>query len=127
MLRSKRGRVGVKQCMHSFHFLDSLLSVFFDDCMSKLFRFFIVYSKFCLFLILQNTKLFLQTEITSFLSSRIPKWIVSILTKLCRNPVYYLSVSNIFRSSVSFEYILWLKDLMWFLYIASLKMWCCHA
>ena len=25
----KRGRVGVKQCMHSFHSLDRLLSVFF--------------------------------------------------------------------------------------------------
>ncbi len=27
----KRGRVGVKQCMHSFHSLDCLLGVFFDD------------------------------------------------------------------------------------------------
>ena len=27
----KRGRVGVKQCMHSLHSLDCLLSVFFDD------------------------------------------------------------------------------------------------
>ncbi len=32
----KRGRVGVKQCMHSFHSLDCLLSVFFDDYMSLL-------------------------------------------------------------------------------------------
>ncbi len=29
----KRGRVGVKQCMHSFHSLDCLLSVFFHDYM----------------------------------------------------------------------------------------------
>ena len=36
----KRGRVGVKQCMHSFHSLDCLLSVFFDDYMSKLFPIF---------------------------------------------------------------------------------------
>ncbi len=43
----KRGRVGVKQCMHSFHSLDCLLSVFFDDVETIsdfLFR------KFCLFL-----------------------------------------------------------------------------
>ncbi len=36
----KRERVGVKQCMHSFHSLDGLLSVFFDDYMSKLFPIF---------------------------------------------------------------------------------------
>ena len=33
----KRGRMGVKQCMHSFHSLDCLLGVFFYDYMSKLF------------------------------------------------------------------------------------------
>ncbi len=42
----KTGRVGVKQCMHSFHSLDCLLSVFFDDYMSKLFPI-LVFSKLC--------------------------------------------------------------------------------
>ncbi len=51
----KRGRVGVKQCMHSLRSLDCLLSVFFDDYMSKLFPIFLFV------FILQNTKLFLQT------------------------------------------------------------------
>ncbi len=33
----KRGRLRVKQCMHSFHSLDCLLGVSFYDYMSKLF------------------------------------------------------------------------------------------
>ncbi len=43
----KRGRVGVKQCMHSFHSLDCLLSVFFDDYMSKLFPIFYLANFVC--------------------------------------------------------------------------------
>ncbi len=54
----KRGRVGVKQCMHSFHSLDCLLSVFFDDNMSKLFPIFY----------LANFRLFLSFKIQSFSS-----------------------------------------------------------
>ncbi len=46
----KRGRVGVKQCMHSFHFLDCLLSVFFDDYMSKLFPIFYLANFVCFYL-----------------------------------------------------------------------------
>ena len=45
----KRGRVGVKQCMHSFHFLDCLLSVFFDDYMSKLFPIFYLANFVCFY------------------------------------------------------------------------------
>ncbi len=47
----KRGRVGVKQCMHSFHSLDCLLSVFFDDYMSKLFPIFYLANFVCFYLI----------------------------------------------------------------------------
>ncbi len=42
----KRGRVGVKQCMHSF---DCLLSVFFDDYMSKLFPIFYLANFVCFY------------------------------------------------------------------------------
>ncbi len=54
----KRGRVGVKQCMHSFHSLDCLLSVFFFRMITcrNYFRF--LFSKFCLFLSFKNTKAF---------------------------------------------------------------------
>ena len=45
----KRGRVGVKQCMHSFHSLDCLLSVFFDDYMSKLFPIFCLANFVCFY------------------------------------------------------------------------------
>ncbi len=45
----KRGRVGVKQCMHSFHSLDCLLSVFFDDYMSKLFPIFYLANFVCFY------------------------------------------------------------------------------
>ncbi len=44
--RRKRGRVGVKQCMHS---LDCLLSVFFDDYMSKLFPIFYLANFVCFY------------------------------------------------------------------------------
>ena len=54
----KRGRVGVKQCMHSFHSLDCLLSVFFDDYMSKLFPIFYLANFVC----------FLSFKIQSFSS-----------------------------------------------------------
>ncbi len=46
----KRGRVGVKQCMHSFHSLDCLLSVFFDDYIHVETISDFLFSKFCLFL-----------------------------------------------------------------------------
>ena len=45
----KRGHVGVKQCMHSFHSLDCLLSVFFDDYMSKLFPIFYLANFVCFY------------------------------------------------------------------------------
>ena len=45
----KRGRVGVKQCMHSFPSLDCLLSVFFDDYMSKLFPIFYLANFVCFY------------------------------------------------------------------------------
>ncbi len=45
----KRGRVGVKQCMHSFNSLDCLLSVFFDDYMSKLFPIFYLANFVCFY------------------------------------------------------------------------------
>ena len=51
----KRGRVGVKQCMHSFHSLYCLLlllllfSVFFDDYMSKLFPIFYLANFVCFY------------------------------------------------------------------------------
>ncbi len=41
--------VGVKQCMHSFHSLDCLLSVFFDDYMSKLFPIFYLANFVCFY------------------------------------------------------------------------------
>ena len=43
----KRGRMGVKQCMHSSHSLDCLLGVFFDDYMSKLFPIFYLANFVC--------------------------------------------------------------------------------
>ncbi len=43
------GNVGVKQCMHSFHSLDCLLSVFFDDYMSKLFPIFYLANFVCFY------------------------------------------------------------------------------
>ncbi len=45
----KRRRVGVKQCMHSFHSLDCLLRVFFDDYMSKLFPIFYLANSVCFY------------------------------------------------------------------------------
>ena len=47
----KRGRRGVKQCMHSFHSLDCLLGVcvFFDDYMSKLFPIFYLANFACFY------------------------------------------------------------------------------
>ena len=45
----KRGRVGVKQCMHSFHSLDCLLSVFSGDYMSKLFPIFYLANFVCFY------------------------------------------------------------------------------
>ena len=39
----------VKQCMHSFHSLDCLLSVFFDDYMSKLFPIFYLPNFVCFY------------------------------------------------------------------------------
>ncbi len=45
----KRGRVGVKQCMHSFHSLDCLLSVFFDDYMLKLYPIFYLANFVCFY------------------------------------------------------------------------------
>ncbi len=43
------GNVGVKQCMHSFQSLDCLLSVFFDDYMSKLFPIFYLANFVCFY------------------------------------------------------------------------------
>ncbi len=43
----KRGRVGVKQCLHSFHSLDCLLGVFSYDYMSKLFPIFCLANFVC--------------------------------------------------------------------------------
>ena len=76
----KRGHVGVKQCMHSFHSLDCLLSVFFDDYMSKLFPIFYLANFVC----------FYPSKYKAFP----PNINYIFLTKLCRNPVYYLSVSK---------------------------------
>ncbi len=45
----KRGRVRVKQCMHSFHSLECLLGVFFDDYMSKLFPIFYLANFVCFY------------------------------------------------------------------------------
>ncbi len=39
----------IKQCMHSFHTLDCLLSVFFDDYMSKLFPIFYLPNFVCFY------------------------------------------------------------------------------
>ncbi len=89
----KRGRVGVKQCMHSFHSLDCLLSVFFDDYMSKLFPIFYLANFVCFYP--SKYKAFPPNINYIFLILPYTKYIVLILTcKLCRNPVYYLSVSK---------------------------------
>ena len=111
----KRGHVGVKQCMHSFHSLYCLLSVFFNDYMSKLFPIFF-FSKFCLFLSFKiqsfssKHKLHLFDppvyEIDCFNTDQ-------VMSKSC---LLSFSFQIYFESSVSFEYLLWLKDLMWFLY-----------
>ncbi len=45
----KRGRVGIKQCMHSFHSLGCLLSVFSGDYMSKLFPIFYLANFVCFY------------------------------------------------------------------------------
>ncbi len=107
----KRGRVGVKQCMHSFHSLDCLLSVFFDDYMSKTISDFL-FSKFCLFLSFKiqsfssKHKLHLFDppvyEIDYFNTDQ-------VMSKSC---LLSFSFQIYFESSVSFEYLLWLKDLM---------------
>ncbi len=110
----KRGRVGVKQCMHSFHSLDCLLSVFSGDYMSKLFPIF--FSKFCLFL---------SFKIQSFSSKhKLHLFDPPVYEIDCFNTDQVMSKSCLlsssfqlyFERSVSFEYLLWLKDLMWFLY-----------
>ncbi len=45
----KRGRVGVKQYMHSFHSLDCLLGVFSYDYISKLFPIFYLANFVCFY------------------------------------------------------------------------------
>ncbi len=107
----KRGRVGVKQCMHSFHSLDCLLSVFLHvETISDF-----LFSKFCLFYP-SKYKVFPPNinyifyppvyEIDCFNTDQ-------VMSKSC---LLSFSFQIYFESSVSFEYLLWLKDLMWFLY-----------
>ncbi len=99
----KRGHVGVKQCLHSFHSLDCLLSVFVDDYMSKLFLDFL-FSKFCLFLSFKiqsfsfKHKLHLFDppvyEINCFNTDQ-------VMLKSC---LFSFSFQIYFESSLSFEY-----------------------
>ena len=107
----KRGRVGVKQCMHSFHSLDCLLSVFSGDYMSKLFPIFYLANFVCFYpskykAFPPNNKLHLFDppvyEIDCFSTDQ-------VMSKSC---LLSFSFQIYFESSVSFEYLLWLKDLM---------------
>ena len=85
-------RVGVRQCMHSFHSLDCLLRVFFYDYRSKLFPIF--YLANFVYFYASKYKAFPPNINYIFFILPYTKKIVLILTKLCRNPVYYLSVSK---------------------------------
>ncbi len=119
----KRGSVGVKQCMHSFHSLDCLVGVFFNvETISDF-----LFSKFCLFL---------SFKIQSFSSKyKLHLFDPPIYEIDCFNTDQVMSKSCLlsfsfqiyFESSVSLEYLLWLKDLMWFyiaLYMCSLSCLC---
>ncbi len=106
----KRGRVGVKQCMHSFHSFDCVLSVFFfDDYMSKLFPIFYL-AKFCLFLSFKIQSFSSKHKLHLFYP---PVYEIDcfntdqVMSKSC---LLYFSIQIYFQSSVSFEYLLWLKD-----------------
>ncbi len=112
----KRGRVGVKHCMHSFHSLDCSLGVFFYDYIHVETISDFLFSKFCLFLSFKiqsfsfKHKLHLFDppvyEIDCFNTDQ-------VMSKSC---LLSFSFQIYFESSVSFEYLLWLKDLMWLLY-----------
>ena len=112
----KRGRVGVKQCMQFLPFLKLFVRFFFDDYMSKLFPIFYLANFVCFYP--SKYKAFPPNINYIFFILPYTKYIVLILTKLCRNPVYYLSVSKYISKVLchAFEYLLCLKDLMWFLY-----------
>ena len=104
--------------------LDCLLSVFFDDYMSKLFPIFYLANFVCFYpsrykAFPPNIKLHLFDppvyEIDCFNTDQ-------VMSKSC---LLSFSFQIYFESSVSLEYLLWLKDLMWFLYL--FKCACCHA
>ncbi len=119
----KRGRVRVKQCMQSFHSLDCLLSAFFD--VETITTFFLLH--------VETISDFLFSKFCLFLSFKIQSFSSKYKLHLLYPPVYEIDCFNTdqvmskscllsfsfqiyFESSVSFEYLLWLKDLMWFLY-----------